>query len=148
MVCQCRNAFRRQSSRNCGSFFFSDIARTTPSSSPGGKLSDSISVTKPWRYFWPISASTSCDLLDTISSFRCVAPRFDGPSRRRSKRGAAYVQRQVRYAHNRRIESSKLLQRHIFQCLADGGVDALPRAADAAHALDTALARGAAAFGD
>ena len=48
-----------------------EIAATTPSSSPGGRLSDSISVMKPCRYFCASRASTSWDLLDTwISS--CV----------------------------------------------------------------------------
>src|ERR1700690_376030 len=140
MVCQCRNALRRQSSKNAGSFFLSDIARTTPSSSPGGKLSDSMSVTKPWRYFWPMSASTSCDLLDTIE--------FQFSLRARSRRVAPNFESQVGDAHRGRIEAGQLTQRHILQSAANRGIDPLPRAADPTLPLDAALARGAAAFGD
>src|ERR1022692_4027958 len=140
MVCQCRNAFKRQSSKNAGSFFLSDIARTTSSSSPGGKLSDSISVTKPCRYFWLMSASTSCDLLDTIE-FRF---RF----RARSRRVASNFPGQSRDAHRGRIEPGQLAQRHILQSAANRSIDPLPRAADSTLALDAALARGAAAFGN
>ena len=47
-----------------------------------------------------------------------------------------------------RVESRELVQRHILERAANGGIDALPGAADAALALDAALAGGAAAFRD
>jgi hypothetical protein len=48
IVSQCRNAFRRHSSSQAGSPFFSLIRRTTDSSSPGATVSLSISVTNPY----------------------------------------------------------------------------------------------------
>src|SRR5690242_4257895 len=50
MVCQCRKALRRHSSRKGGSFFLEEISRTVSSVNPGGALSDSTSVTKPYLY--------------------------------------------------------------------------------------------------
>ena len=47
MVSQCRSAFRRHSSRKAGSPFLREMSRTTSSSSPGGTVSESMSVTKP-----------------------------------------------------------------------------------------------------
>src|SRR6202140_1619989 len=150
MVCQWRNAFSRQSSRNCGSCFFLDMAATTPSSSPGGRLSDSISVMKPCRYFCARRALTSWGLLDTrISRCRYASVvdkwgRFPGIH----KRLDAYFRRQVGDAQGSCVQTRQLAQRDLFQGAADGGVHALPCAADTALAFDAALARRAAAFGD
>src|SRR5579862_8927529 len=104
IVCQCLNAFRRQSSRNFGSFFLSEIARTTLSSSPGGRLSDSISVTKPCRYFCPRIDSTSCCLLDTMEF-----------------QGIADVEAQAGCARRRGVEARQLLQGDIVERAADRG---------------------------
>src|SRR5882724_11307953 len=150
MVSQCRNAFNRQSSKNCGSCFFLDMAATTSSSSPGGKLSDSMSVMKPCRYFCARRASTSWDLLDTkISSCRYASVvtkwgRFPGihPGIH------ANFRRQVGDAQGRGVQTGQLAQRDLFQCPADGRVHPLPCCADSALALDAAMARRAAAFGD
>ena len=49
---------------NCGSPFLREMSRITSSSRPGGTVSDSMSVTKPWRYFWATSASRSCCEVD------------------------------------------------------------------------------------
>src|SRR6476619_6975243 len=59
MFCQARNAFRRNSSSHSGSFFFAEIARTTSSLRPGGSVSDSMSVTKPYLY----SRVASCSMV-------------------------------------------------------------------------------------
>ena len=47
IVSQWRWAARRQSVIQAGSPLRAEIARTTPSSSPGGKISVAMSVTKP-----------------------------------------------------------------------------------------------------
>src|ERR1700679_2566062 len=161
MVCQCRKAVSRQSSKICGSCFFFDMAATTFSSSPGGRASDSISVMKPCRYFWARRASTSWGLLDTRgSSWRCVAVRAlfavralkMGTVFRYSPlshlRRHANFRRQVGDPQGGGVQSRQLPEGYLLQRTADGGVHPLPRAPDAALALDSALARGAAAFGD
>ena len=50
MVSHLRKALRRKSSIHCGSFFFAEIARTTFSSRPFGKVSLSIIVCQPGVY--------------------------------------------------------------------------------------------------
>src|SRR6202795_3762334 len=121
MVCQCRNALSRQSSKNCGSCFFFDMAATTPSSSPGGRLSDSISVMKPWRYFCARRASTSWDLIDTWifklltlfilheAVFGFFPSGFD-----------ANFLRQVGDAQGGGVQTVQLAQRHFFEGAAYG----------------------------
>src|SRR5262245_27408710 len=47
---QRRYALSRHSTMNSGSFFLAAIARTTSSLSPGGSVSDSMSVTNPASY--------------------------------------------------------------------------------------------------
>ena len=48
MVCQTRNAFRRQSSSHSGSPFLAEMMRMMSSFSPGGTASASMSVTNPY----------------------------------------------------------------------------------------------------
>ena len=50
MVSHLRKAFRRKSSIHCGSFFFAEMARTTFSSRPFGKVSLSMMVCQPGAY--------------------------------------------------------------------------------------------------
>src|SRR6476661_4049262 len=57
MVCQRRNALRRQSSSHCGSPFLFEMKRTVSSERPGGSVSVSISVLKPYWYSRLTSAS-------------------------------------------------------------------------------------------
>jgi hypothetical protein len=45
---QARNAASRHSSSHAGSPFLAEMKRTVSSSRPGGALSDSMSVTKPY----------------------------------------------------------------------------------------------------
>ena len=52
MVNQWRYAFKRHSVIHSGSFFLAERARTTSSFRPGGKVSASMSVTKPYLYSW------------------------------------------------------------------------------------------------
>src|SRR5580692_9747780 len=66
MVSQRRYASRRHSSIQAGSFFFAEINRTVSSDRPLGALSDSISVSNPYRYW-----STSIRL--TRSTVSCTA---------------------------------------------------------------------------
>src|ERR1700710_602374 len=53
MVSQRRYASRRHSSIQAGSFFFAEMKRTVSSDRPFGALSDSISVSNPYRYWSP-----------------------------------------------------------------------------------------------
>src|SRR6202034_4418672 len=46
------------------------------------------------------------------------------------------------------VKARQLVQRDLFQRATNGGIDALPRGADAALPLDAALAGSTAAFGD
>src|SRR5215467_12989193 len=57
MVSHRRYALRRHSTMKSGSFFRAEIARTTSSFNPGGKVSDSMSVTNPASYSRVISDS-------------------------------------------------------------------------------------------
>src|SRR5215212_12024198 len=66
MVSQRRKASRRHSSIQAGSFFLAEMKRTVSSDSPLGALSDSISVSNPYRYW-----STSTRL--TRSTVSCTA---------------------------------------------------------------------------
>ncbi len=50
MVSQWRKDLSRQSSINAGSRFLLEMSRMTSSSSPGGTVSDSTSVTNPASY--------------------------------------------------------------------------------------------------
>src|SRR5690349_2768312 len=50
IVNQRRNAFNRQSRSHCGSCFFAEMKRTVSSLRPGGNVSASMSVVKPYWY--------------------------------------------------------------------------------------------------
>ena len=80
MFCQARNAFRRNSSSHSGSLFFAEIARTTSSLRPGGSVSDSMSVTKPYLY----SRVASCSMVSVevvISARSACRVQAQGASR-------------------------------------------------------------------
>src|SRR5688572_22256685 len=59
IVFQCLNALSRQSSSHCGSSFLAEMNRTVSSDSPGGTVSDSMSVSKPYWYSRLASVSIS-----------------------------------------------------------------------------------------
>ena len=63
-------------------------------------------------------------------------------------RGHARRARERREPNLGRIQSGELMQGHIIQRAADGGIHPLPAGADTALTLDAAPARCAAAFGD
>src|SRR5215212_11420126 len=72
MVSHVRYAFSRHSSSHCGSCLRSEIARTTSSLSPGGNVSASTSVTKP--YLYSLDASCSMVSVDVLMMYGCAAP--------------------------------------------------------------------------
>src|SRR3954469_19394151 len=57
MPCHALSALRRHSSIHSGSRFFSEMALTTSSFNPGGNVSASIRVSKPYLYSWVASCS-------------------------------------------------------------------------------------------
>src|SRR5438093_13598345 len=78
----CREALRRQSSMNRGSFFFAEIRRTMSSFSPRGAVSASMSVTNPYLYSRFARASIVLEFVSTVAScslftscFHDLAPR-------------------------------------------------------------------------
>src|SRR5262245_13873711 len=121
---------------NSGSPLRREIARITSSSMPGGSVSDSMSVTKPWRYFCPTSASRSCGLLDMSGSMGCPPAA-----------GAAQLTRKVGHAHGATFETRKLCQGDVAQGAPDRGIHTLPGAPHAAEMLDATLTGAAAALG-
>jgi len=145
------NAFSRQSSKNCGSCFFLDMAATTPSSSPGGRLSDSISVMKPCRYFCARRASTSWVLVDTgISSCHYASVKLKWGSLCRYSAEAGREFPDARSATRRKLRPAPANWRKVTSSSARR-MAAFTRchAAPTRHwPLDAALARRAAAFGD
>src|SRR5487761_547450 len=122
---------------NAGSFFLAEISRITSSFSPGGTVSDSISVMKPWRYSPRTSFSTFWGSVATWIPLLCIAalqageryPHFHG-------------------WHYRRRRARKLGQGHGFQGIANGETDALPVVAHAAHRLDAATVMAQTALGN
>src|SRR6188508_2784027 len=87
IVCQRRNALRRQSSSHSGSFFLAEMIRTVSSESPAAIVSDSMSVSKPAWYSLLISDSIElligCCRSDVlvVQSRRCDS-RFPIPDSR------------------------------------------------------------------
>src|SRR5262245_25303388 len=126
-----------------GSFFLREMSRMTSSSSPGGSVSDSMSVTKPCRYFCPTSASRSCGLVDIVS-----LRRKWGRSRASRRAWRPQFRPQVRHRYTSGLEPGELCERDVVQGAPDGPVDALPRVADPADVFDAAVAVLAAALGD
>src|SRR3989442_2315994 len=79
---QLRYALSRQSSIHAGSPFFSEMSRMTSSLKPGGTVSDSISVTKPYLYGW--RTWDSIPLLIRAPEVLCASQVAEmGPWRRR-----------------------------------------------------------------
>src|SRR5688572_33171319 len=70
---QARYDFSRNSSIHSGSPFFAEIARTTSSLRPGGKVSDSRMVSKPYLY----SRVASCSMVSSeVDIIFCVFSFF------------------------------------------------------------------------
>src|SRR5262245_21220360 len=97
---------------NSGSCFLREIVRITSSSRPGGTVSDSMSVTKPCRYFCPTSASrvgSFCGLL----AMRISTGSFGVGARDARERDAR---------DRDALGTCELGQRHVVERAADGGV--------------------------
>src|SRR5438270_9273120 len=92
IVCQWRNAFKRHSSMNGGSFFFSDMMRMMSSFKPFATDSLSISVKKPYLYSRLASSWISLvavDIVYPLSQFKSWSTESDATrsSREPDERG-------------------------------------------------------------
>src|SRR5215469_7511276 len=110
---------------NAGSCFLAEMRRMTSSLSPGATVSDSMSVTKPWRYSPRNSVSTSLFSVDMFSSLLV-------------RRRAAVQHRTEVQARRQRHGPRQLRQGHGAERIADGQADALPVVAYAADRFDPA----------
>src|SRR5512135_50643 len=124
---------------NWGSPFLREISRITSSSRPGGTVSDSMSVTKPWRYFCATSASRSCC---------CVDMPFTSESARAAHGHRADHRGELWTPDGDGFLASQLGERQLVERTAEGGVDALPSRARAAYRLEVAGTVVAAALRD
>src|SRR5512134_1424764 len=107
---------------NSGSRFLREMIVTTSSSSPGGSVSDSTSVTKPCRYFCATSASRSVCGLDMMMRYLCLEPA--GTARRRGD--GAHGRGKMRTPDGDGFLACQLRQRDLVERAADRAVDALP----------------------
>src|SRR5688572_20652612 len=120
-VRQWRYALRRHSRSHSGSPFFAEMRRTTSSSSPCGIASDSMSVTKPWRYACParsrMSLLVSCSVVTSSS-----------PSAGCGDAGASEIEDDAR----RGVVGDHVGEAHARERVDDHAVELLPAVVDAA----------------